>query len=163
MVGSAKAGSSGSTSTIVRRVASGALGREQVADLLLDEVADHALGLGAEHVERIGLDVLVGGALQREQADLRAVAVRDDELVVAGDPRESARGDPDVRALVAGGHRLAPLEQGVAAESDDDAHRTGLPPSRQAPSVATMIALMVCIRFSAWSQTIDRSDSNTSS
>ena len=31
---------------------------------------------------------LVGGALEREQADLRAVAVRDHELVLLGDRRE---------------------------------------------------------------------------
>ena len=31
------------------------------------------------------------------------------------------------------------------------------------PSVATMTALIVCIRFSAWSKTIERSDSKTSS
>ncbi len=120
-------------------------------------IADHPLGLGPEDVERVRLDVLVGGALQCEQADLRPVAVRDDELVVAGDPGEGARGDPDVRALVAGGHWLTPLQEGVTTESDDDAHGTGPQPLCQVPSVATMIALMVCIRFSAWSQTIERS------
>ena len=33
----------------------------------------------------------------------------------------------------------------------------------QSPSVATITALMVCMRFSAWSKTIDWGDSNTSS
>ena len=36
----------------------GPLERQQVAELLLDHVADHPLGLGAEHVERIGLDLV---------------------------------------------------------------------------------------------------------
>ena len=47
---------------------------------------------------------------------------------------------------------------------------SALPPSAmtiacmrpQSPIVATMTALIVCIRFSAWSQTIERSDSKTS-
>ena len=36
------------------------------------------------------------------------------------------------------------------------------PTLRYTPIVATMTALIVCIRFSAWSNTIDRSDSKTS-
>ena len=107
-------------------MASGRSIGQQVADLLLDEVADHALGLGAEDVERIGLDVLVGRALQGEQADLRTVAVGDDELVLARDPGEGLGRDPDVGPLMPGGHRLAPLQQGVAAEGDDDTHRSDL-------------------------------------
>ena len=59
--------------------------------------------------------------------------------------------DPDVLALLLGGHRLAAPEQGVAAQGDDDAHRCG----PQSPIVATRTALIVCIRFSAWSNTID--------
>ena len=51
------------------------LERQEVAELLLDHVADHALGLGAQHVERIGLDLVVSGALQGQQTDLRPVAV----------------------------------------------------------------------------------------
>ena len=55
---------------------------EQVPELLLDHVADHPLGLGAEHVEREVLVGLVGRVLEREQPHLRAVAVGDHELVV---------------------------------------------------------------------------------
>ena len=57
------------------------LDRQQVAQLLLDHVADHPLGLGAEDVERVRLDGRVRGALEGQQPDLRAVAVGDDELV----------------------------------------------------------------------------------
>ena len=46
-----------------------------VPELLLDEVADHPLGLGAEQVERVRLDLGVGRALQRQQTDLRPVPV----------------------------------------------------------------------------------------
>ncbi len=98
------------------------LDRQQVADLLLDEVADHALGLGAEDVKRIGLNVPVRGTLEREQPDLRTVAMGNDELVLAGDPRERGRRNPDIGPLMPGGHRLAPLQEGVAAERDDDTH-----------------------------------------
>ena len=46
LLGAWKAGSCGSTSTWVSRVAKGNLERQQVAQLLLDDVADHALGFG---------------------------------------------------------------------------------------------------------------------
>ena len=100
----------------------GALERQQVAELLLDHVADHAFGLRAEHVERIGLDLLVRGALQREQPDLRAVAVADDELMLGGHRRERVGGDPHVGALVFGGHRFAAPQERVAAQRGDDEH-----------------------------------------
>ena len=51
---------------------------------------------------------------------------------------------------------LAPLQQGVAAQRRDDSHG----PS---PIVATIRALIVCIRFSAWSKTTEAGDSKTSS
>ena len=52
-------------------------------DLKLDlqHVADLAGGLGVQHVERIRLGLRVGVAHERQQSDLRAVAVRDHELV----------------------------------------------------------------------------------
>ena len=77
----------------------GNLRREQVAELLLDEVADHALGLGAQDVERVRVDVLVGRRLEREQADLRAVPVRQDELMLGGEWRERLGRGPDVGPL----------------------------------------------------------------
>ena len=69
-------------------------------------VADHALGLGAEDVERVRpVELRVGGALQGEQADLRAVAVGDDELVLLGE-RRPGRGRP-ARRWPAGRRRPA--------------------------------------------------------
>ena len=50
------------------------------------------------------------------------------------------------------------MQEGIAAQCHHDPHRDRL----TSPSVATITALIVCIRFSAWSKTIDRSDSNTS-
>ena len=100
----------------------GHLGRQDVAELLLDEVADHALGLRTEHVERIRLDVLVRRGLQREQSDLGSVAVRQDELMLLGDRREGTCGDADVASLGVFGHRLPALEERVAAERDQNSH-----------------------------------------
>src|SRR6516165_2188649 len=95
-------------------------------------------------------------ALQGEQPDLRTVAVRDDQLVLARDRRQRSACPPDIRPLVLGGQRLPALEQRVSSESSDHAHG-------QLPRVATRTALIVCIRFSASSNTIEAGDSNTSS
>ena len=64
------------------------------------------------------------------------------------DGRERLAGRPRVRALVLRRQRLAAPEQRVAAERDDDAHHA-------LPSVATITALIVCMRFSASSKTSD--------
>ena len=67
---------------------------------------------------------LYAARLQRQQADLRAVAVRDDELVLRR--RRAASAGAATRTLarwcsaVIGSPRS---QQGVAAEGDDDAHR----------------------------------------
>jgi hypothetical protein len=133
----------------------GNLRREQVAELLLDQVADHPLGLRAEHIQRVGLHLLVRGRLQREEADLRAVAVGEHELVAFRHRRQRLRRSPHVGSLHLGGHGLAALEQRVATERHDDAH------GPQLPRVATRRALIVCRRFSARSNTMLASDSKT--
>ena len=81
--------------------------------------------------------------------------------MLPGDGSERGARDADVVPLGVGGHRLAPLQQGVAAERDHDAHELLCAPPQAI--VATRIDLMVCIRFSAWSKTIDALDSKTSS
>ncbi len=82
--------------------------------------------------------------------------MRDHQLVRAGDRGKRHRGHAHVLALVLGSHRLAAAQQRVATQGDDDPHVA-------LPIVATITALMVCMRFSASSQTIDASDSKTSS
>ena len=98
------------------------LGRQPVAELLLDQVADHPLRLRAQHVERRVRHLFVSRLLEREQADLRAVPVRDHEVVVLGDGREPIARDADVRTLVLDRHGLAAPKQRVASERDDDSH-----------------------------------------
>jgi hypothetical protein len=62
--------------------------------------------------------------------------------VLERDRRQGLAGRPRVCALVLRRERLPASQQRVASERDDDAHS-------QLPSVATMTALIVRIRFSA--------------
>ena len=88
-----------------------------------EPVADHSLGLRAEHIERVGMGQgRVAGALQRQQADLRAVAVGDDQFVLAGQRGERGNRFEDVLFLDLGFRRLPPFQQGVPAEGGHDSH-----------------------------------------
>jgi hypothetical protein len=42
----------------------GGFSRQQIAQLLLDHVADHAFGFGAQNVQRVGRHPGVGSSLQ---------------------------------------------------------------------------------------------------
>ncbi|MCY1438401.1 hypothetical protein D9M71_545970 [compost metagenome] len=97
----------------------GQLGRQQVAQLLFDHVADHAFGLGAEDVQRVGVGGIIGRALQGQQADLRAVAMGNHQFVAGGHLGDLLAGDAHVLALILRGHGLATAQQGVAAQGDD--------------------------------------------
>jgi len=58
---------------------------QTIAELLLDDVADHSFGLCAEDVEGVSRRVVVGCGLQGQQTDLWPVAVRDHQLMLQGD------------------------------------------------------------------------------
>jgi hypothetical protein len=63
-------------------------------------VADHALSLGTDHVQRIGLSQLaIIRALNGQEADLGSVPVRNDELVVSRDIGQFRHRVLDVMAL----------------------------------------------------------------
>ena len=94
--------------------------RHQVFQLLDQHVADHALGLGAQHIQGIGGDLGVGAVLQGQQADLRAVAVHQHHVVLLGDPGDGLGGGGYVLALDVGFKGLATTEQGIATQGDDD-------------------------------------------
>src|SRR5579862_7734305 len=94
-----------------------------VPELLLNQIADHALGLRVEDVEWIHVDVLVRRALEREESNLRPVSMRDHELVRSRDRRKRAAGALGVRTLVLGRELFAALKKRIATESDNDAHR----------------------------------------
>ena len=82
--------------------------------------------------------------------------MRDDQVMLAQQRAQRGGRAGDMRLLDVGISGLAPLQQRIAAQRDDHLH--GCP-----PKVATSTALIVCIRFSAWSKTTDAGDSKTSS
>ena len=88
-----------------------------------EDVADLALALGAEHVERRAR------ALERELADLRPVAVREHDLVLLRERRDRGRHVLRRLELVLDRQPLASPLQRVAAHRHDDplARRRGEP------------------------------------
>ena len=94
--------------------------RHQVLQLLDQHVADHALGLGTQHIQGIGRDLGVGAVLQGQQADLRAVAVHQHHVVLLGDQGDGLGGGGDVLALDVSFERLSTTEQSIATQGDDD-------------------------------------------
>jgi hypothetical protein len=102
------------------------LGGQQVAQFLLDQVADHALGAGVQHVQRVGLGAGIGFGLQGQQADLGPVAVYHHDGVRGGQRRDRLRRDLDVAPLDLGGHRVRTAQQRITAQRDHDPH-TSLP------------------------------------
>ena len=133
-----------------------------IAELLLDHVTDHGLGLCAQHVQRIDADFLVGRRLQGQQPHLGAVAVSHDDLMVDGDLLDPLSRNPHIGALILCRHGLTTSQQSIAAQCNQDSHGFFLPSHRQARE-ATMTALMVCMRFSAWSKAMHAGDSKTDS
>ena len=117
--GTANAGSAGSTTVWVSSVATRLPTGSSFRKRLVEEIADHPLGLGPEHIERVRPHVRVGLGLEGEEAHLRAVAVRDDEAMRGVERRDCLRRVADVGLLMRGLGRLAAAQQGVAAESDD--------------------------------------------
>jgi len=89
---------------------------------LREQVADHALTLGAKDVERVGSDGFVGVGFEGEQSDLWAVAVCDHELVFAGEGGQGGGGLQNVLPLGFRLRRLAAAQKGVAAERDNEPH-----------------------------------------
>lgn len=92
--------------------------RERVVKRTGQQRADHALGLGTQQVQGVGsAEGGVGRALHGEQADLRAVAVGDDQLVFLREGRQGG-GDPvDVGLLDSGVRAFAAVQQGVAKQA----------------------------------------------
>jgi hypothetical protein len=124
LLGVSNAGSFGSTSTRLSRVAHREPIGQGVHQLLFDQVPDHAFGFCAQHVERPRRGWVVGRPLQGQQADLRSVAVRHDDLVIAGQVRQRRCRDPNIRVLRLRRHRLSALQQGVSAKGHHHAHLT---------------------------------------
>ena len=89
--------------------------------------ADHALGLGAEQIERTGsAQSGIRCALHGEHPYLRAVAVGEDDLVFHRERGDRGGDAVDVRLLDVRVGAFTSVQQGVAAEGDDDTHGSAL-------------------------------------
>ena len=92
-----------------------------VAQRLEEHVADRALRVGDGVVHRDGVDLVVGELrAAQDEADLRAVAVGDDEVPARVDQVDEMRGDRAARSRTGRGSIvLLVAHQRVAAERDD--------------------------------------------
>jgi len=96
--------------------------REDVAQLLFQQVADHPAGLRAQHVQREAFACCLLGSLQREQADLWPVAMGKNNLVSFHDPGQLSGRAADVGELVVRGQRLTSAQQRVSSQGDFNSH-----------------------------------------
>ncbi len=94
---------------------------ELVQQALLQDVAQAALGHRDQHVQRHRGDIVPRLlVLQQQVADLRSVAVRDDEVVASLDQAQQQPGDViGVALVVLDRARLALLHERVAAHGDE--------------------------------------------
>ena len=75
---------------------------QAVFQRLLEHVADHPLAFRAENVQRIRGNFVVGAVLQRQQPDLRPVAVHQHHAPLRRQPGDGAGGKLNVLALDVG-------------------------------------------------------------
>ena len=121
LLGVAKAGSAASTSTCVSKVAISRSGSSAV-EFSLDQVADHAFAFRHQHIERIRNAATRRGG-ERQRAELRTVAMRHDDFVVASNRRDSLGGSAQMRCKKRRVRRFVPPLQRVATQSHDHAHQ----------------------------------------
>ena len=72
---------------------------QAVFQRLLEHVADHPLAFGTENVQRVGGDFVVGAVLQRQQPDLRPVAVHQHHAPLLRQPGDGTGREVDVFTL----------------------------------------------------------------
>ena len=94
---------------------------ELVPELLFQDVPDHAFGLSAQHIEGIRLNFGVRRGLERQQTYLWSIAMgRTSSCLLATAARAGAADRTFARCFSC--HRLATLQQCIAAQSDHHAH-----------------------------------------
>src|SRR5215469_10088594 len=98
------------------------LWRQEASQFLLDQVADHPLGTRVQDIQRVRLGAVVGLGLQRQQANLRAVAVDDHNAVLCGKGRDRLCRYFDVLPLNLGGHRVRAPQQCITPQRYDYSH-----------------------------------------
>ena len=122
-----KAGSSASTTVCVSNDATCRPGNV-VRELPLEQIPDHSFGFRTEEIKWVAAHVSISLGLQREESDLRAVAVRHDQAVLRGDLREHDRRELCVVLRELRLERLPTPLQRIAAECgyhehDESLHR----------------------------------------
>ena len=128
-----------------------------VPELAFEEVADHALGLGAEHVERIGAHVAERLALEREQPDLRTVAVRDHQLVFEARPRRAPMPATfTFRCATSASSDSLRRSNALPPEGRDDQHQ--MPSTTMRPAPASSLHLILCCARSITSAPLESMD-----
>jgi hypothetical protein len=84
---------------------------------LEEEVADHALCLGHQGIEGVRMGkVRIASALKGQQAHLRAIAVRDDEVMVKGERGERFDRRDHVLLLHFGERSLSSLQERIPTQ-----------------------------------------------
>src|SRR5690606_38019584 len=96
--------------------------RKIVSQFLLDHIADHSFGLCIEHVKRVGVDCRVAGCLEGKEPYLRAVPVREHELVSGSQGGDGQCGSPHILPLLLCRHRLTTFQKGISAKGYHDPH-----------------------------------------
>jgi len=105
---------------------------QRIAQLLLEDVADHAFALGVEDVEWPGCRRVRGLVPEREQANLWAVAVGQDDRVLTRDVSDDRGRAGGVGALAHRLERLTAAQQRVPTQGHHDDHLLHPRPSRRA-------------------------------
>lgn len=93
--------------------------RNEVDELLLDQVTDHANGFSTEHIKRVHRNFLVRVVLECNETDLRAVAMRDHKFVAFVGLCDLFACDAHVGLLNVAAHGFAAFLKSVSAQSDD--------------------------------------------
>ena len=110
------------------------LRRQGIPEFLLNQVAQHAFRFRAQDIEWLLAASGTCSTLKREEANLRPVAVRDEDLVAVGaEWRQRLYGAPDVGPLIGLSQPLTAFEKRIASECYDDAHGLRTLWSRRGP------------------------------
>ena len=74
--------------------------RRFLRQALGQHIANHALALRHQHVQRVRFDVAIGQILQRQQAYLRPVAVHNGQTVMLRQTRQRGNGTVNIAILI---------------------------------------------------------------
>ena len=99
--------------------------------------------------------------MQSQQTYLGAITMGYNDLVIDRNLLDVVCGDAHIGTLILRRHGLATPQQRVTTKCNQNPHI--LPQITRQAREDTRTALMVCMRFSAWSNAMQAGDSNTDS